>query len=179
MPGVRLGARLLDPDSDGDRDACQSFDFGSGEALEEVRRWITEWLWDSTPGPRGETILVEDLDLGHLVGFGTWRHRELSVGDHTETVIYIAWFGVDDAYQGRRTEEDRSIASTLFDTLEARARAHPSSTDDMCLMLEVHTDNTRARGFWEHLGFEYLDTVVVPVNERYRRMIRGAPMDGG
>jgi len=113
-----------------------------------------------------------------VVAYGTWMHRQVELWDHPpETAIGIEWFGVDIAYQGQRTVDDESIAKTLFSTIEMRAREDTNSTPDMPLVLEVDEENTVAQGFWTHLGFEYLDTVVVePPRRQYLRMFRAPSM---
>lgn len=140
-----------------------------------MQNWITDWVWGSKG--RRETILVIDDDTGAFVGFGTWRHREVPLPWGTERAITIEWFGVDVRYQGQRTEAGYSVATTLFETLESKAREHELSTDDMPLFLEVDVDNEDAQGFWEHLGFEFLESVEVLQRGRYRRMLRSASAD--
>lgn len=122
-------------------------------------------------------MLVSDADQGDApIGFGTWLHRSVELWDHTpELTIEIAWFGVVVAYQGQPSADGPTVATTLFATLEAKSRAHPDSTPDMPLTLEVDVENPRARRFWERLGFEYLETVsVTPHGEQYLRMLRPA-----
>lgn len=43
----------------------------------------------------------------------------------------------------------------------------------MPLVLEVDVGNTDAQGFWEHLGFEFLEWAEV-ADDRYLRMVRSA-----
>jgi ribosomal protein S18 acetylase RimI-like enzyme len=91
----------------------------------------------------------------------------------SELAIEIEWLGVDVNYQGQRTETGDSIARTIFETVEQRARAHELSTPDMPLVLEVDEDNVDAQGFWEHLEFEFFEWAEVE-SDRYLRMIRSA-----
>lgn len=130
----------------------------------------------STPEERGETVVGIDTDTEALVGFGTWLHRAVHLPTGRELAIGIEWLGVDTAYQGQRTEEGPSIATTLFETLERRARGNSLSTPDMPLVLEVDARDEHAQGFWRHLGFEFVEWAEV-ANERYLRMLRSASSD--
>jgi ribosomal protein S18 acetylase RimI-like enzyme len=115
-----------------------------------------------------------DAETEALVGYATWRHREVHLPWGQEQAISIEWFGVDTAYQGQRTPEDASIATTLFETVEKRAREDEMSAPDMPIFLEVDVDNSQARGFWEYLGFDYIEDVEVLSKGRYRRMLQSA-----
>lgn len=131
-------------------------------------------MWDDTSKQDHDTILALDADSGAPVGYATWRHREANLpGGDVELAIEIEWFGVDLRYRHKRTDANESIASTIFETLEQRARSHPQSTADMPLVLEVDKENIEAQGFWEHLGFEFFEWAEVG-SERYLRMIRSA-----
>jgi ribosomal protein S18 acetylase RimI-like enzyme len=62
----------------------------------------------------------------------------------------------------------------MFATGEAIARAHPDSTPEMPLVLEVEPGNEHARGVYEHWGFKVLEYEEVLVRGRYLRMLREA-----
>jgi ribosomal protein S18 acetylase RimI-like enzyme len=124
------------------------------------------------PRNRGETLLFVDAETETLVGFGTWRHRDVILPWGTERAIGIEWVGVDVSYQHQRTDEGSSIVERIIITLEARAGDHELSTPDMPLFLEVDAENQHAQDVWEHLGFRFLEPVEVLHRGRYRRMLR-------
>ncbi len=80
------------------------FEFGEARYEGDVKRWIAKWIWGnaertshgSSPGSSGDDALVGD---------GTWAYVDVFAGILQVTDLEIAWFGVDVAYQGMRTED--------------------------------------------------------------------------
>lgn len=85
--------------------------------------------------------------------------------------IVIDWFGVDRAYQGKKSPKGHRWADQLYATVEADACSH--STPDASIALEVRWDNHHGIRFWERQTFRFEEEVFVAGSGRpYRRMIR-------
>ena len=94
--------------------------------------------------------------------------------DGPDEVIALEWIGIALAYQHKRTNDNKSIARSILETVEARARENERSAPEMPLYLEVDARNHHATQVYAHLGFELIDSVDVLTRGRYRRMVRSA-----
>lgn len=114
--------------------------------------YISEYYWNE--GERAEPGLIAlDADSGKMVGFGTWTYVRNLPQAGSELVIRIAYFGVDQGYQGSLTTDGEHTASVLYSTLEQDATKNPHSTPDMPLELLCHHKNERGLRFWERMGY--------------------------
>jgi ribosomal protein S18 acetylase RimI-like enzyme len=134
-------------------------------------------MWDATVKDQGETILFVDEHTGAPAGYATWRHRNLQLPHGKEIVIELHFMGVAVDYQHTRCSNGDSVATQIFDTVEAAARAHERSTPDMPIVLEVDPGNEHAQKVYEHWEFEHLEYEDVLVRGRYNRMLRPASPD--
>lgn len=107
------------------------------------------------------------------MGYGTWAHVEGITPAATARHIEIEWFGIDIAYQGRKDDQGRSVAGVVYASVEAVARAHAESTEDMPLTLTCHVNNDRGLRFWESRGYRLIPVPHAQVEKgRYYRMVR-------
>jgi ribosomal protein S18 acetylase RimI-like enzyme len=107
-----------------------------------------------------------------MIGFGSWKHRQVQSPEGSLQEIVIDWFGVDRAYQGQKSTEGYSWADQLYATVEADACSN--SVPNASIALEVRWDNDHAIKFWERQGFRFEEEVFVASGSgrAYRRMIR-------
>ena len=139
-------------------------------------RWITKWIWEQPLSERDEqTLIALDHDAGEegqLAGYGTWGYVG-SVGTRTERHIEIGWFGVDQAYQGRRDDAGNRVADSIYATVETTALADAQSSDDMPFTLVCEIDNARGLRFWESHDYQLVPEPQSQVEDGiYYRMVR-------
>lgn len=115
------------------------------------------------------------------MGYVTWRIRKIRLphDNKQRRVIELHYLGVATEYREEKCSTGESIASQMFATMEAEARAHPKAKPDMPIVLEVEVGNDHARGVYvkrwefEHLGFR-----VVPGTDREYEVLSRAAMPG-
>ena len=138
---------------------------------------MTERLWTEAPHDRGHTIVFTDGDTGALVGYITWRIRKLRLphDNKQRKVIEMHYIGVVVAYRGEKSTGGESIASQMFATAEAAARADSKARPDMPVVLEVEAENAHAREVYvERWGFEPLGFREPASGRRYEVLARAA-----
>jgi hypothetical protein len=149
----------------------QSFECGDEPYEVDVRRWITEWIWQKPW--RDRTVIATDTASGLLVGYGTWAYVEAFGTEPVDKHIEIAWFGVDSHFKGVHDSTGHKAADLLYATVEQAARADGDSTADLPLTLTCDVDNIRGRAFWERQGYVLVGPPYAEVEKsRYHRMVR-------
>jgi ribosomal protein S18 acetylase RimI-like enzyme len=172
-----LRARALDCESVDAKEACQAFDFGPEDWSRDVRKWLAERLWLETPHDRGHTIIFSDAGTGVDVGYVTWRIRKLRLphDNKQRKVIELHYIGIVPDYRGEKCTGGESVASQMFATAEAAARADTKARPDMPVVLEVEVENTHAREVYvEGWGFEHLGFRKPTGDRRYEVLARAA-----
>ena len=115
------------------------------------------------------------------MGYATWRIRKLRLphDNKQRRVIELHYFGVVPDYQGKKCTSGESVASQMFATAEAAARAHRKARPDMPVVLEVEVENNHAREVYvERWGFGHLGfREVGDTGRRYELLARAATAD--
>jgi len=138
---------------------------------------VTERLWTESPHDRGHTVLFSDADTNALVGYVTWRIRKLRLphDNKQRKVIELHYLGIVPEYRGEKCTGGESVASQMFATAEATARADSKARPDMPVILEVEVENTHAREVYvEGWGFESLGFREPSGGRRYEVLARAA-----
>lgn len=136
-------------------------------------RLATEWILgsdvlDSMSKWGTRVWLFETVD-GTIVGFGSlgtskWKWPPPS-GAQRLTITLIPMLGIDVRYRGQPADEawrySRQAMSHLISEAEHIANDWSGKPDERprWLVLQVHKDNARAIGFYEHFGFELMSDV--------------------
>ncbi len=99
---------------------------------------------DNLYGKHHFTALIKDPKIGTIeVGSAETRDLRFLTAGGTSEVVYLTWFGIQEAYQGQGM--GRLLIHSLADFFAEDG------------LISMHTDtpkeNTRARGFYEKMGF--------------------------
>jgi ribosomal protein S18 acetylase RimI-like enzyme len=125
------------------------------------------------------------VETDEIVGYATWRIRKIRLppSNKQHQVIELHYIGVIPAYQGKETTGGESVASQIFATAEAAARADPKAKKKPHIqtVLEVEVGNEHARDVYtKRWDFEFLGYRTAPgTDRRYEVMSRAAPADEG
>lgn len=114
--------------------------------------------------PKQVTFLyIENGGRGQLIGFFNYVRKTRRPLGEPLSVLHIPWFGVAIGFQGHG--HGQRMMNAIFDDAKASAAA--------MVDLYVHSENTRAIGFYEKLGFEYVAGADhFEESDRYHMMVR-------